>query len=126
MTKDRMTAEVFFEKEEKRERMKKRIQLLCIPLYYLVYIPLLVLCWRNDRIEFNVTLFLTFLLIAPGVYYLNLFKPDLVFDIEYFFKADVESASPSEWFYSCCKISAYVSLMIGPAIAAFMLIFNVR
>ena len=80
----------------------------------------------NDRIEFNVTLFLTFLLIAPGVYYLNLFKPDLVFDIEYFFKADVESASPSEWFYSCCKISAYVSLMIGPAIAAFMLIFNVR
>lgn len=125
MRKDKMTAEEFFEKEEKREQRKKRIQMICIPLYYIIYIPLLVMCWENDNINFELLMFLTFLLAAPGIYYLLLFKPDLAFEIQYFFKFDIEDAKPSDWFYFSSKISAYISLIIGPVISVFMLVFVV-
>lgn len=65
-----------------------------------------------------------FLLAAPGIYYLYRFKPDLMFKIQYFFKLDIDKAEPSDWYYMSSTFFSYVTLALGPAIAAILIIMS--
>ncbi len=105
-----MSAEEFFERQEKKEKLRKRLQLAAIPLYYLIYIPLMVLCWHADS-EYIFSMLI--LALVPGIYYLFLFKADLLFELHYMFNLTIEDPKPSEWYYMTSSFSAYAFMVIG-------------
>ncbi|MDO5398749.1 MAG: hypothetical protein Q4G33_12555 [bacterium] len=105
-----MNAEEFFEQQEKKEKFKKRIQLSAIPLYYAIYIPLMVLCWRAES---KYIFHLLILAIAPILYYFLLFKTEMLFNIQYMFNLDIEDPQPSAWYYMMSYIAAYAIMVIG-------------
>ncbi len=123
MEEKKPTAEDFFEKEEKRETKRKILKILLIPLYYIIYIPLFVMCWRADDIDFKLQLFMAFLLFSPVMYYLYQFKSELMFEISYLFKPEVKDPEPSDWYYISSALFSYLFLLIGPVISVCALLF---
>ena len=119
MDEHKMTADEFFKREERREKSKKRIKLMLIPLYYIIYIPLFILCYRTGEVVFEVWAFMVFFMFAPCLYYLSMFKPDLMFEIRYIFDPCIKDPEPSDWYYFSCEIGAYVILAAGPILAGF-------
>ena len=105
-----MNAEEFFEKQEKKEKVRKRLQLAAIPLYYAIYIPLMVLCWRADSEHFCYLLIFS---ITPVIYYLAVFKIELLFMLTTMFNFYIDDPEPPDWYGTYSHIGGYVSMIIG-------------
>ncbi len=105
-----MNAEEFFEEQEKKEKRQRRLRLLAIPLYYVIYITLLIVIWVAGN-EFEWELLLG--LLIPGIYYLMVFEAELLFEIKYGLNAEVQNAEPTDLFITMSRIGGYVWMIFG-------------
>lgn len=113
--KEACNTEEFFACEERKDRRKKRIHLLMIPLYYVIYITFFVLCLLKTT-ESIVLLLIP--LLFPALYYLSIFHPDAIFRFQHMFDiSNLEDVEPSDWYYFSSKLGGYLILVLGLFIA---------
>lgn len=104
-------AESFFVREEKKERRNKLLSVLPFVLYYLLSLPLGIRCFIQERTLLPVLLLQLFL---PLPCWLLRFHTKGLFFLEHMLKIEnPEEAEPSDWYYFCSHISAYVILGLG-------------
>lgn len=104
-------AEEFFIHEEKKERRNRFLSVLPFVLYYLLSLPLGIRCFWEERDLLPVLLIQLFL---PLVSYLLRFHAKGLFVLEHMFQIEhPEEVEPSDWYYLCSHISAYILLILG-------------
>lgn len=110
-TEDGDQAEAFFVRQERKEKRQRMINMLLIPLYYLIYIPFYILCIRCEEESFGV---LFFPLLFPILYYLLNFKAEWLFKIDHMHLIDnLDQVEISDYYYITSKIGAYLLLAAG-------------
>ena len=106
-------SEIFFRQEEKRQRHRKTLALLVIPIYYIVYISFSIK-YIMDGSWFCALLFP---LIFPILYYLMMFKADCLFKLEHILDIDnIDNVNISDWYYMGNKIGAALLIIMGLAL----------
>lgn len=112
-------SEKFFKQEEQKEKRIDFINRLLIPLYYLIYIPIAAMCVIKEPEIFVVMIILMF---CPLLYYLSVFKPESLFYFEHMLKINnIEDAEPSYWYVFTSKLGGYLTLILGIAMAVYLL-----
>ncbi|MBQ8526252.1 MAG: hypothetical protein IJ460_06020 [Clostridia bacterium] len=103
--------------QERREKRSRLIKLILIPLYYIIVIPICVLTLINEP-----ETWLPIIIVAavPVLYYLSVFKADLLFELEYMLNPNLSHAEPSDWYYFCNQIGGYVILLFGIGFAIYI------
>ncbi len=99
-------------KEEKSERFWKVFHIMLAVLYYVLYIPLFVICFRKS----NHTPVGVLLLPAtfPLFYYLCVFKAEAMFKLKHIFHVyNVDDIELTDWYYVTSKIAGYIFLVMG-------------
>lgn len=104
----------FFQREERREKIKRWTRLSLIPLYYLIYLPFYVGAVKIDR---ELWLMLGLPLLIPLLYYLFYFKPETMFRLQHLFEIDnLDEVQVSDWYLFTSKLSAYFLWIFGIAV----------
>lgn len=113
-------SEEFFEREEKKERRRRIIHLLLIPLYYIIFLPLAVM---NVLMEFETLIVMLVLLPLPLLYYLSVFKPELLFYLNHMMSIqNIDEAEPSDWYLFNSKLGGYLMLIFGIGLTIYLYI----
>ncbi len=101
-------------KEEKNEKFWRFFHTMLAVIYYAVYIPLFVICFRKST---HTPIFVLLLpAIFPLFYYLSVFKADTMFKLSHIFQIDnIEDVNVSDWYYFTSKIGGYIILIMGIA-----------
>lgn len=108
----------FFEKEEKRDKLKAFLWQLPILLYYVIYIPLYILTVKKDSELFGVMLLP---LLFGGLYYLLVFKAEFLFKFNHMFDIDnIDEVHVSDMYVFSSKISGVVMLVAGLVMAVYV------
>ena len=113
-----VTTEDFFKKRERKEKITKQINYLLLIIYYILTILLYFIIAKNEigaeNIGFGILLFFMLFVVFPGMYYLSVFHPDVIFEFSHI--ADISNISdvqPSDWFYFTTRLSGYIFLGLG-------------
>ena len=76
---------------ERRERRIRFLKLMLIPMYFIIVTPMCIITLINEPEAWLPVLIIA---IIPLMYYLSVFKADLLFELEYMFKPEVSYAEP--------------------------------
>ena len=108
------TAEKFFAKLERREKIKAIINYSLIVIYFIIVAPLYVITVKEIG-SLGVALVLFFFyLLMPIFFYTSIFHPDTLFELSYtHIISNIHDAQPSDWFYTTTTWSAYIFLGLG-------------
>ena len=103
---------------ERRERRIRFLKLMLIPMYFIIVTPMCIITLINEPEAWLPVLIIA---IIPLMYYLSVFKADLLFELEYMFKPEVSYAEPSDWYYTGSEIGGYVTLVFGIGFAIWLM-----
>lgn len=109
---DKEILDAFFEKQEQKEKRHKILKTIPIPLYVLIYIPVLIKCTLIDSESF---LSLLFFLLFPTIgYYLLAFKAEALFKLQHVFHIDnIDDVEVSDWYIFSSLIAGFLLLGLG-------------
>ncbi len=104
--------EEIMQEEEKNERFWKIFHILLVVIYYAIYIPLFVICFKKSNHTPVGVLLLP--AIFPLFYYLSVFKAEAMFKLSHIFQIDnIDDVHISDWYYVSSKIGGYIILVMG-------------
>ena len=99
-------------KEEKNEKFRQVFHIMLVVIYYAVYIPLFIICFKKStHISLGILLLPAFF---PLLYYLSVFKAEAMFKLSHMFHIDnIDDVRISDWYYFISKIGGYMVLLMG-------------
>ncbi len=111
--------EMFFEKQEQKEKRAKAFHLALIPVYIVICTVLLILTLINSDYGADIAVFYVVALVLCALYYFSIFHTDALFKIEHITViANIDEAKPSDWYYITSRIGAYAGLVFGIVLVA--------
>ena len=115
------TAEKFFKKLERKEKIKAIINYSLIVIYFIIVAPLFVITVKTIG-SLGVALVLFFFyLLMPVFFYTSVFHPDILFELTYMHMiSNIHDAQPSDWFYTTASLTAYLFLALGIFVAVML------